>query len=71
MYTEEIHIFQDSPNEPIISISFFPPTAESSDISGDTERPHIPGPADHVTTDIQILSGSNYSIMYSCKEAIT
>lgn len=41
---KSIYFFQDSPNEPIICL-IFPPTAESSDISGDMKQPHIPGPA--------------------------
>lgn len=57
VYREEIHFFfQNIPNKPIISISFFfffPPTAESSDISGDMKWPYISGPADHVTTGHQ------------------
>lgn len=73
MYKEEIHIFQDSQNEPIISISFFPPTAQSSDVSGDMKWPHIPGLwiMWQQATNIQILCGSDYGIMYSSKEAIT
>lgn len=77
MYREEIHFFfQNIPNKPIISISFF--FFSHQQLRAQTYQVtwnDLTSPALRImwqqATNIQILSGSNYSIMYSCKEAIT